>query len=199
MLNVISVSENFFKCVNSCGRSKKGMRIDHSAVRLDFMNRSIKYNTTFIEKPVIDWKDLKEKDDVNLKINVNLRNRLQEPFNYTEFNESILRSGEDTAMIDNSENQGWFHFSRKPSHPPLMPENQCSVTSYPITIPHPQQHFSTWKHSNTRSTKQWTQQKQGGLVTLLNKSTTFPLIPKLLGWASDGWQDASRVITLLRN
>ena len=68
MLDVISVSDNFFKCVKSCGMSKKGMRTDHSSVRLEFMNRSIKYKTTFIKKPVIDWKNIKERDDVNEKL-----------------------------------------------------------------------------------------------------------------------------------
>ena len=53
MIDIISVSESFFKCVNSCGISKKGMRSDQAAVQLDFMNRSIKYKTTFIKKPVI--------------------------------------------------------------------------------------------------------------------------------------------------
>ena len=53
---------------------------------------------------MIDWKSIKEKDEVNKKFNVNLRNRLKAPFNYTEFNDAILRSGEDTAMMDNSEN-----------------------------------------------------------------------------------------------
>ena len=50
MLDVILVSENLFKYVRSCGVSKKRMRSDHSAVRIDFMNRSIKYKTTFIKK-----------------------------------------------------------------------------------------------------------------------------------------------------
>ena len=95
------------------------MRNNHSAVRLEFMKRSINYKSKFIKKPVIDWKAIKEKDDVNKKFNVNLRNRLQEPFNYTEFNESILCSGEDTAMINNSKNQGWFHFSRNTLTPTL--------------------------------------------------------------------------------
>ena len=54
MLDVISVSENFFKCLRNCGVSTKGMRSDHYDVRLDFMKRSIKYKTTFIKKPVID-------------------------------------------------------------------------------------------------------------------------------------------------
>ena len=53
------------------------MRSDQAAVQLDFMNRSIKYKTTFIKKPVIYWKDIEEKDDVNKNLNVNLRNRLQ--------------------------------------------------------------------------------------------------------------------------
>ena len=68
------------------------------------MNWSIKYKTKFIKKLVIDWEAIKERDDVNKIFNFNLRKRLQKPFNYTEFNEAILCSGEDTAMIDNSEN-----------------------------------------------------------------------------------------------
>ena len=43
MLDVISVSEHFFKCVRNYWVSKKVMISDHSAVRLDFMNQSIKY------------------------------------------------------------------------------------------------------------------------------------------------------------
>ena len=47
-----------------------------------------------------------------MEFNVNIRNLPREPFNYTEFNEDILCSGKETAIIDNSENQGWFHVSR---------------------------------------------------------------------------------------
>ena len=72
---------------------------------------------------MIDWKNIKEKDKVNKKSNVHLINRLQAPFNYTEFNDAILRSGEDTAMIDNSDNQGWFHFSRNTLTPTLEARN----------------------------------------------------------------------------
>ena len=128
MLDVISISENFFKCVESCEISKKGMICDHCDVRLDFMIRSIKYKTTFIKKTVIDWKANKEKDDVNKKCNVNLRNCLQEPFNSTEFNGTILCSGEDTSMIDNTENQGWLKFSRDTLTPTLQAQN--SVLHY---------------------------------------------------------------------
>ena len=77
MLDVISVSENFFKCVKSCGISKTGMKSDHSAVRLEFTNQSIKFKTTFSNKPMIYWKSIKEKDTVNKTFNVNLRNRLK--------------------------------------------------------------------------------------------------------------------------
>ena len=111
MLDLISGSENFFKCVRSCGISKTGMKYDHSVIQLEFTNWSIKFKTHFFMKPVIDWKYIKEKDKVNKKFNVNLRNRLKAPCNYTEFIDSILRSGEDTAMMKNSEDQGWFHLS----------------------------------------------------------------------------------------
>ena len=54
MLDVISVSETFYKCVRNCGMSPRGMWSDHSAVALEFMNRSIKYKSTFFKRPVID-------------------------------------------------------------------------------------------------------------------------------------------------
>ena len=123
MIDVISVSDNFFRCVRKYGLYKKRMRSDNSAVRIDFMNRSIKYKTIFIKKPVINCKYIKERDNVNENFNVNLRNRLREPFNYTKFNEAILCSGEETEMINNSENQGWFHFSLDTLTPTLEARN----------------------------------------------------------------------------
>ena len=77
MLDVISDSENFFKCVRNCEVSKKGTGIDHAAVRIHFMKRSIKYKTAFTKKPVIDWKFIKERGDINEEFNVNLRNQIR--------------------------------------------------------------------------------------------------------------------------
>ena len=54
MLDLISGSETFFKCVRNCGVSPRGMWIDYLAVALEFMNRSIKYKSTFFKRPVID-------------------------------------------------------------------------------------------------------------------------------------------------
>ena len=67
------------------------------------MNRLIKFKTNIFKKPVIDWKYIKKKEEVNKKSNVNLRNRLKTTCNYTEFNDAILCSVEETAMIKNSE------------------------------------------------------------------------------------------------
>ena len=61
MLDVIYMSKSFYKCVSNCGISKTGMKSDHSAVRLEFVNRSITFKTTFFKKPLIDWKSIKEK------------------------------------------------------------------------------------------------------------------------------------------
>ena len=123
MLDVISVSKNFYKSVRNCGISKTGMKSDHSAVRLEFVNRSIKFNTTFFKIPVIDWKYIKEKEEVNKKFNVNLRNLLKTTSNYTDFNDAILRSGEETAMKKSNEDQGWYHFSRNTLTPTLEARN----------------------------------------------------------------------------
>ena len=62
----------------------KDMISDHSAVHIDFMNRLIKYKSTFIKKLVIDWKAIKECDKVNENLNLILMNRLREPFSYTD-------------------------------------------------------------------------------------------------------------------
>ena len=119
MLDIISVSKDFYKNVRNCDVSKTGMKSDHSAVRLEFVNRSIKFNTTFYKKPVIDWKSIKEKEEVNKKFNVNLRNRLKVTSNYTEFNDAILISGEETVMKKSNEDQGWYNFSRDTLTPTL--------------------------------------------------------------------------------
>ena len=99
------------------------MKSDHSAVQLEFTNRSIKFKTTFFKKPVIDWKSIKEKEEVNKKFNVNLRNRLKTTCNYTELNDAILRSGEETATKKIKEDQGWYHFSRDTLTPTLEARN----------------------------------------------------------------------------
>ena len=39
MFDVISVSKNFYKSVRNCGISKTGMKSDHSAVQIEFVNR----------------------------------------------------------------------------------------------------------------------------------------------------------------
>ena len=118
-------------------------------LQLEFTNRFIKFKTTFIKKPLIDWKTVKEKDKVNNKFNVNSRNRLQTPFNYTKFNDDILCSGEDTAMINNSENQGWFHFSRNTLVPTREARNSVlhDIRSYNNT-PHLRTlcHLKTLQH-----------------------------------------------------
>ena len=72
---------------------------------------------------MIDWKSIKEKEEVNKKFNVNLRNRLKATSNYTEFNDAILRSGEETAMKKSNEDQGWYHFSRDTLSPTLEARN----------------------------------------------------------------------------
>ena len=68
---------------------------------------------------------LRRKTKLIRKFIVNLRNRLEAPFNYTKFNDVILRDGEDRAMINNSENQDWFRFSR--STLTITPEARNSV------------------------------------------------------------------------
>ena len=68
---------------------------------------------------MIDWKSIKEKEEVNKKFNINLRNRLKKSSNYTEFNDAILHSREEIAMKKSNEDHGWYHFSRDTLTPTL--------------------------------------------------------------------------------
>ena len=95
------------------------MKSDYLAVRLEFVNLSIKFKTTFYKKPVIEWKSIKEKEEVNKKFNINLRNRLKKSSNYTEFNDAILQSREEIAMKKSNKYHGWYHFSRDTLTPTL--------------------------------------------------------------------------------
>ena len=119
MLDIISVSETFFKCVRNCRVSPRVMRRDHSAVAIEFMDRSIKYQYTFFKLPVIDWKKIKEGEEVNKTFNFKLMTKLQEPFNCTQYNEAILQSAEETAMMESDVIHGWHHFSRDTLTPTL--------------------------------------------------------------------------------
>ena len=65
MLDVITTSDSFFKHVRDCGVTSIGMRSDHSAVRLTFSNRSFKFKSTYVERPVIDWKRIQNCEETN--------------------------------------------------------------------------------------------------------------------------------------
>ena len=82
------------------------MRSDHSSVALEFMNRSIKFQSTFVKHTVTEWKTIKECEEVNENLNFKLKTKLQEPFNYTQYNEAILQSAEKTVMMENNVSQG---------------------------------------------------------------------------------------------
>ena len=72
---------------------------------------------------MIDWKYIKEKEEGNKKFNVNLRNCLKTTSNYTNFNDAILRSREETSMKKSNKDQGWYHFSRYTLTPTLEARN----------------------------------------------------------------------------
>ena len=94
MLDIITCSTSFFKCVKYCGAVPDGVRSDHSAVRMVFINRSIQFKSNFIERPIIDWKSIQRIPELNDKSNLILHGKLRKAHNYTEFDEAILDSGE---------------------------------------------------------------------------------------------------------
>ena len=55
MLDLITSSASFSKCVRDCGLTPKGFRSNHSAVHMVFLNRTIKFKSDYVERPVVDW------------------------------------------------------------------------------------------------------------------------------------------------
>ena len=100
-----------------------GMRSDHSAVRLIFSNRSIKFKSTYVESPVIDWKLIQDCEDTNQMCNVNLQHMLKKNMSYKLFNEAILNSAQQLAMKNSQSNKGWFHHSKNTLNPALLARN----------------------------------------------------------------------------
>ena len=59
MLDVITSYFSFSKCIRDCGVTPKGVRSDHSAVQMVFLNRIIKFKSDYVERPIIDWDAIK--------------------------------------------------------------------------------------------------------------------------------------------
>ena len=58
ILSVITYLTSFFKCVNDCSRIIDGLRSNHSDVWMVLLNRFIKFKSDYIERPVIEWKNI---------------------------------------------------------------------------------------------------------------------------------------------
>ena len=106
MIDVIKTSDSFFKNMRDCGVTPTEIRSDHSAVKLIFSNRSINFNSTYIELPVIYWKRIQDCENTNQLFNVNLQHMLKENMSYKLFNESILSSAKQSAIINKQSNKG---------------------------------------------------------------------------------------------
>ena len=99
------------------------MQSNHSAVIFTFSNRSFKFNSTYVERPVLDWKRIQDCEDTNQLFNINLQLMLKKNMSYKIFNEAILNSAQKSAMTNRQSNQGWFHYSKSTLAPALAARN----------------------------------------------------------------------------
>ena len=84
--------------MKDCGVTHTGMRSDHSEVQLIFSIRSINFNSTFVERPVIDWKCIQDCEKNKQLFNVNLQSMLKNNMSFKHFNGAILNSAERSAI-----------------------------------------------------------------------------------------------------
>ena len=54
MLDVITSSFSFFKCIRDCGVTPKGVQSDQSAVQMVLLGRTINFKSDYVERPVTD-------------------------------------------------------------------------------------------------------------------------------------------------
>ena len=99
------------------------MRSDQSAVQLIFSNRSIRFNSTYVEIPVIDWKCIQDCEKTNQLFSINLKSMFNENMSYKHFNKSILRSAKQSAMTSKKINKVWFSHSKCTLTPELASRN----------------------------------------------------------------------------
>ena len=98
--------------MRDCGVTPTGMRSNQSAVKLIFSERSIKFNSTYVERPFIDWKRVQDCENTNQLFNVNLQHMLKKNMSYKLFNEAILSSAQQSEMTNKQSNKGWFLHSK---------------------------------------------------------------------------------------
>ena len=60
MLDIITCSTSFFKCVQDCGTTPYGIQSNQYSVRIVFFNLYIRFKSDYSECPVIDWKNIKK-------------------------------------------------------------------------------------------------------------------------------------------
>ena len=123
MLDVITTSDSFFKHVRYCGVKPVGMQSNHSAVKLVLSNRSIKFNSIYVERPVIDWKRIQDCENINQLFNINLQHMLKENMSYKLFNKAILSSSQQSAITNKQSNKRWFHHIKSNITPELAARN----------------------------------------------------------------------------
>ena len=95
-------------------------------MKFTFSNRSTKFNSTYVARPVIDCKCIQDCENTNQRFNVNLQSMLKENMSYKQFNEAILSSAEQLAMTSKQSNKVWFHHIKCTLSPELEARNAIS-------------------------------------------------------------------------
>ena len=72
MLDIITCSTSFFKCVNDCGTTPDGVRSNHYAVQMVLLNPFIKSSQTIVSSQSLTGKTLKI-PELNGKFNLILQ------------------------------------------------------------------------------------------------------------------------------
>ena len=109
----------FFKRISNCKVTTLGVRSDHAAIKVKFRLTAIKFNNEQDNIDIIDWKIIQTDHDAKEGFNDRLSNydRLSRESHYaasyTEFNANILLAAQETATRKKTDNQGWFHHSKK--------------------------------------------------------------------------------------
>ena len=90
---------------------------------MSLINTSIKFNSTYVEHPVVDFKCIQHFEKTNQIFNISLQSMFKENMSYKHFNEAILRSAQQSEMTNKQSNKVWFHHSKSTLTPVLAYRN----------------------------------------------------------------------------
>ena len=124
MHDIFAIAQTTHKQIWDCKAVNDGAESDHAAVAIKLAITSIKFKHNTVIKGGTDWMKIATAEGCAASYCETLKSLVDESTLYDNFNEFILKAGEQTAMIIKQKYEGWFQFIRETLSPLLEQRNE---------------------------------------------------------------------------